>query len=151
MNGFYYVIHKLRDYIKETGFINSVSTGDIFEVDLVKQTIYPLSHIIVNNASPKEFVTSYNISILFMDIVEISKDIPVNLFDNNTNMLDILNDQITIAQRLVSSLKRGDLFSNLIQIDGDPLCEPFTDRFENKVAGWTLTFDIIVPNEMTIC
>jgi hypothetical protein len=151
MNGFYYVIHKLRDYIKETGFINSVSTGDIFEVDLVKQTIYPLSHIIVNNASPKEFVTSYNISILFMDIVEISKDIPVNLFDNNTNMLDILNDQITIAQRLVSSLKRGDLFNNLIQIDGDPLCEPFTDRFENKVAGWTLTFDIIVPNDMTIC
>jgi hypothetical protein len=151
MNGFYYVIHKLRDYIKETGFVNSVSTGDIFEVDLVKQTIYPLSHIIVNNASPKEFVTSYNISILFMDIVEISKDFPVNLFDNNTNMLDILNDQITIAQRLVSSLKRGDLFSNLIQIDGDPLCEPFTDRFENKVAGWTLTFDIIVPNDMTIC
>lgn len=151
MNGFYYVIHKLRDYIKETGFVNSVSTGDIFEVDLVKQTIYPLSHIIVNNASPKEFVTSYNISILFMDIVEISKDLPVNLFDNNTNMLDILNDQITIAQRLVSSLKRGDLFSNLIQIDGDPLCEPFTDRFENKVAGWTLTFDIIVPNNMTIC
>jgi hypothetical protein len=151
MNGFYYVIHKLRDYIKETGFVNSVSTGDIFEVDLVKQTIYPLSHIIVNNASPKEFVTSYNISILFMDIVEISKDVPVNLFDNNTNMLDILNDQITIAQRLVSSLKRGDLFSNLIQIDGDPLCEPFTDRFENKVAGWTLTFDIIVPNDMTIC
>lgn len=151
MNGFYYVIHKLRDYIKETGFVNSVSTGDIFEVDLVKQTIYPLSHIIVNNASPKEFVTSYNISILFMDIVEISKDLPVNLFDNNTNMLDILNDQITIAQRLVSSLKRGDLFSNLIQIDGDPLCEPFTDRFENKVAGWTLTFDIIVPNDMTIC
>jgi len=151
MNGFYYVIHKLRDYIKETGFVNSVSTGDIFEVDLVKQTIYPLSHIIVNNASPKEFVTSYNISILFMDIVEISKDVPINLFDNNTNMLDILNDQITIAQRLVSSLKRGDLFNNLIQIDGDPLCEPFTDRFENKVAGWTLTFDIIVPNDMTIC
>jgi hypothetical protein len=151
MNGFYYVIHKLRDYIKETGFVNSVSTGDIFEVDLVKQTIYPLAHIIVNNASPKEFVTNYNISILFMDIVEISKDLPVNLFDNNTNMLDILNDQITIAQRLVSSLKRGDLFSNLIQIDGDPLCEPFTDRFENKVAGWTLTFDIIVPNDMTIC
>lgn len=151
MNGFYYVIDKLRDYIKDTGFVHTVSTGDIFEVDLAKQTIYPLSHIIVNNASPKEYVSGYNISILFMDLVDISKENSVDVFEGNDNLLDILNEQLAIAQRLVSSLKRGELFSNLVQIDGDPLCEPFTDRFENKVAGWTLTFDIIVPNNMTIC
>ena len=151
MNGFYYVIDKLREHIKDTGFVNTVTTGDIFEVDLAKQTIYPLSHIIVNNASPRESVCNYNISILFMDLVDISKEDNINVFDNNDNLLDVLNEQLAIAQRLVSSLKRGDLFSNLVQIDGDPLCEPFTDRFENKVAGWTLTFDIIVPNDMTIC
>jgi len=151
MNGFYYVIDKLREHIKNTGFVNTVTTGDIFEVDLAKQTIYPLSHIIVNNASPRESVSNYNISILFMDLVDISKEDNINVFDNNDNLLDVLNEQLAIAQRLVSSLKRGDLFSNLVQIDGDPLCEPFTDRFENKVAGWTLTFDIIVPNDMTIC
>ena len=151
MNGFYYVIDKLRNYIKDTGFVNTVTTGDIFEVDLAKQTIYPLSHIIVNNASPKEYVSNYNISILFMDIIDISKEDNINVFENNDNLLDVLNEQLAIAQRLVSSLKRGDLFTNLVQIDGDPLCEPFTDRFENKVAGWTLTFDIIVPNDMSIC
>jgi hypothetical protein len=151
MNGFYYVIDKLRDYIKDTGFVHTVSTGDIFEVDLQKQTIYPLSHIIVNNASPKEFVSSYNISILFMDLVDVSKENATDIFEGNDNLLDVLNEQLAIAQRLVSSLKRGDLFSNLVQIDGDPLCEPFTDRFENKVAGWTLTFDIIVPNDMSAC
>ena len=151
MNGFYYVIDKLREHIKDTGFVNTVTTGDIFEVDLAKQTIYPLSHIIVNNASPKEYVSNYNISILFMDLVDLSKEDNINIFDNNDNLLDVLNEQLAIAQRLVSSLKRGDLFSNLVQLEGDPLCEPFTDRFENKVAGWTLTFDIIVPNDMTIC
>jgi hypothetical protein len=151
MNGFYYVIDKLRDYIKDTGFVNTVTTGDIFEVDLAKQTIYSLAHIIVNNASPKEYVSNYNISILFMDLVDISKEDNINVFENNDNLLDVLNEQLAIAQRLVSSLKRGDLFTNLVQIDGDPLCEPFTDRFENKVAGWTLTFDIIVPNDMSIC
>lgn len=151
MNGFYYVIDKLREHIKDTGFVNTVTTGDIFEVDLAKQTIYPLSHIIVNNASPKEYVSNYNISILFMDLVDLSKEDNINIFDNNDNLLDVLNEQLAIAQRLVSSLKRGDLFSNLVQLEGDPLCEPFTDRFENKVAGWTLTFDIIVPNDMSIC
>jgi hypothetical protein len=86
-----------------------------------------------------------------MDLVDISKENATYVFEGNDNLLDVLNEQLAIAQRLVSSLKRGDLFSNLVQIDGDPLCEPFTDRFENKVAGWTLTFDIIVPNDMSIC
>jgi len=29
--------------------------------------------------------------------------------------------------------------------------EPFVDRFENKLAGWTATFDVVVQNDMTIC
>jgi hypothetical protein len=32
-----------------------------------------------------------------------------------------------------------------------PNCEPFIDRFENKLAGWTMTFDVLFPNDMTIC
>ena len=54
MNGFYYAVGTLRDYLKANGFINTVSTGDIYDVDLAKQTIYPYVHIIVNNATPKE-------------------------------------------------------------------------------------------------
>ena len=30
-------------------------------------------------------------------------------------------------------------------------CEPFVDRFENKLAGWTGTFDVVIQNDMTIC
>jgi len=29
--------------------------------------------------------------------------------------------------------------------------KPFVDRFENKVAGWTATFDVLVNNDITIC
>ena len=86
-----------------------------------------------------------------MDIVDISKTESVNVFDGNDNLLDVLNSQLAIASKMVTDLRRGDLYSDLVQIDGDALCEPFTDRFENKVAGWTVTFDLIVPNSMTIC
>lgn len=151
MTGFYYAVSTLRDYLKNGGFINTVTTGDIYEVDLAKQTIYPLVHIIVNNATPKENSLGFNISVLFMDIVDLSKQDNVNVFDNNDNLLDVLNTQLAIASKMVTDLRRGDLYSDLVQIDGDPLCEPFTDRFENKVAGWTVTFDLVVPNDMTIC
>lgn len=151
MNGFYYAVSTLRDYLKNGGWVNTVTTGDIYEVDLAKQTIYPLVHIIVNNATPKENQLSFNISVLFMDLVDLSKQDNVNIFDNNDNLLDVLNTQLAIASRMITDLRRGELFTDLVQLDGDALCEPFTDRFENKVAGWTVTFDLVVPNDMTIC
>ena len=151
MTGFYYIVSTLKDYLKANGFINTVTTGDIFEVDLAKQTIYPLVHIIVNNATPKENQLSMNLSVLFMDIVDLSKSDTTDVFENNDNLLDVLNTQLALANRMITDLRRGSLYSNLVQLEGDALCEPFTDRFENKVAGWTVTFDLVVPNNMTIC
>ena len=48
-------------------------------------------------------------------------------------------------------LKRGDLYRTKYQLDGDVSLEPFVDRFENKVAGWTATFDVFVNNDIEIC
>jgi hypothetical protein len=151
MNGYYYVANRLKDYLKATTFINTVTIGDIFEVDLTKQTIYPLSHIIVNNAALSENTITLNISILFMDIVDISKQAITDLWDGNDNEQDVLNTQLGLANRLVSDMLRGTLFSELVQVVGSQNCEPFIDRFENKIAGWTLTFDVMIPNDMTIC
>lgn len=151
MNGYFYVVNTLKNYLKATPFVNTVTIGDIFAVDLTKQTIFPLNHIIVNNATLGEVTMSMNISILFMDLVDDSKQEIVDLWEGNDNEQDVLNTQLTQAQRLSSDLMRGSLYSSQVVITSEPLAEPFTDRFENKIAGWTLTFDVIVPNEMTIC
>ena len=45
----------------------------------------------------------------------------------------------------------GDLYVEKYQLEGDPQIEFFVDRFENKLAGVTTTFNVLVPNEMTIC
>jgi hypothetical protein len=151
MNGYYYLVNTLKDYLKATNVINSVTIGDIFKVDLNKQTIFPLSHIIVNNAQLTENTTSLNVSILFMDIVDESKAEITDIWDGNDNEQDVLNTQLALASRLTSALIRGGLFTSLVQVISAPSAEPFTDRFENKVAGWTLTFDVMIPNDMTIC
>lgn len=151
MNGYYYLVHRLKTYLDATGFVNSVSIGDIYEVDLKKQTMFPLSHIIVNNATPSEQFLSFNISILFMDIVDDSKSEVTDLFEGNDNTHDVLNTQCSIGNKLVLDLIRGDLYDEMVQISGTPSLEPFVDRFENKIAGWTLTFDVNIPQDMTIC
>ena len=151
MNGYFYVVNTLKNYLKATSFVNTVTIGDIFAVDLTKQTIFPLNHIIVNNATLGEVTMSMNISILFMDLVDDSKEEIVDLWEGNDNEQDVLNTQLAQAQRLSSDLMRGSLYNSQVVVTSEPSAEPFTDRFENKIAGWTLSFDVIVPNDMSIC
>jgi hypothetical protein len=150
MNGYYSIVSGIRDYIKSLGLVNTVTIGDIYDVDLDKQTMYPLTHIISNNAQLTQSQIILNLSILFMDIVDESKEQRINVFDGNDNELDVLNTQLAIANRFTNEVLRGDYFNNY-DIIGTPTAEPFVDRFENKIAGWTLTFDIAVPNDMTVC
>ena len=86
-----------------------------------------------------------------MDIVDMSKSQVNNLFRGNDNEQDVLNTQLAVLTKLAAVLKRGDLYTQKYQLQGDVSCEPFVDRFENKLAGWTGTFDIIIENDMTIC
>lgn len=148
---YYQILNTIKAEIEATNLVSTVTEGDIFRVDLSKQTIFPLAHIMINSASFEANVIRYNVSIIAMDVVDISKDETTDLFIGNDNEQDVLNTQIVMLNRVYDKLIRGDYFLNLGIIDGNPSCEPFIERFENNLAGWTMTFDYLVSNEMTIC
>ncbi len=151
MKGFYQITTAIKDQLHKDLFVNTVSSGDIFEIDLNKQTIFPLSHIIVNNAQYNGNVWIFNISVLCMDVVDFSKTEQLDQFLTNDNEQDVLHTQLMVINRLLEVLRRGSLMDAGYELSGTPNCEPFTDRFENKIAGWTVTFDVMVANEMTSC
>ena len=148
---YYEILTKLQTELNNDPLINTVSEGDIFSIDLSKQTIFPLCHIMVNSATFVDNVIQYNISIMAMDIVDISKDETTDKFRGNDNEQDILNQQISVLNRLYEKLRRGNLYDDNYQVEGSPNVEPFIDRFENKLAGWTMTVNINTPNVMTVC
>ena len=151
MVGYYTILETLRAELDSSPFVNTVTEGSIFDVDLSKQTIFPLSHIMVNSASIEEHVIRYNISVMAMDIVDVSKAATTNLFRGNDNEQDVLNTQFAVLQRLAGSMLNGAISDLGYEIETAPTCEPFSERFENLLAGWTMTFDLVVPNEMSIC
>ena len=148
---YYEILTKLQTELNNDTLINTVSEGDIFSIDLNKQTIFPLCHIMVNSATFVDNVIQYNNSIMSMDVVDISKEETTDKFRGNDNEQDILNTQINILNRLYEKLRRGNLYDDNYQVDGTPSLEPFIDRFENKLAGWTMTENINTPNVMTVC
>lgn len=151
MKGFYNVTKQIKEALEAEPFVNTVTFGSIDDVDLNKTTIFPLSHVIVNNTTVGTKTLTFNISILSMDVVDISKDEVTDIFVGNDNEQDVLNTQLALQTRVINKLQRGDLYTDLFQIEGDVSCEPFVDRFENKLAGWAATFDVVVQNDMTIC
>jgi hypothetical protein len=150
MSTFYEITTVIKTQLLLDAFVNTVTMGDIFNVDLNKQTIFPLSHIIVNSASYQGNILVYNISILSMDIVDESKELITDIFLGNDNEQDVLNTQMMVANRFLEVLRRGALYENYNLI-GNANIEFFTERFENKLAGVTTTFDMSIRNTMTKC
>ena len=62
MRQVYTVLDKLRLKLKENGITNTVTFGDILEVDLDKTTIFPLTHITLGDVvfSPHIIKLLYN-------------------------------------------------------------------------------------------
>jgi hypothetical protein len=149
--GFYQITKTIKEQLLDDINVNTVTTGDITDIDLAKQTMYPLSHIIVNNVTLEENIYRFNISVLAMDIVDQSKEATTDIFKGNNNEQDVLNTQLVVLNKLIQVLRMGTLYQNKYQLDGDPTCEPFYDRFENQVAGWACTFDVLIQNDINIC
>lgn len=151
MKGFYQVTETIKNQLLADVNVNTVTSGDITRIDLSKQTMFPLSHIIVNNVGNQDNILRFNLSVLSMDVVDISKEETVDVFRGNNNEQDILNTQLAVLNKLVQVLRGGTLHQDLYQLDGTPNFEPFYDRFENEMAGWALTFDVLIPNDIEIC
>ena len=107
--------------------------------------------MIVNSVSVEENVLRFNISILACDVVDQSKDETTDRFTGNDNEQDILNTQLAVLNRLIQRLRMGSLHTDMYQLEGNPSLTPFMDRFENQLAGWSSTMDIVIYNDIYIC
>ena len=155
MRQFYNITKTIKDTLEAHSQVNVVTFGDIFEIDLNKQTIFPLSHITVNQATFEGQTVRMSITLIAMDIVDETKEDPRSQnepFFGTSNEQDILNTQLAVINDVVTELGKGTLYTDLYQLDGNPSCVPFSERFENLLAGWTATFDVLLPNnEISIC
>ena len=151
IRGYYQLTSTIEEQLLADVNNNTVSIGDISKLNLNKQDIFPLAHMIVNNVTVEEQVLRFNISILACDIVDQSKDETTDRFTGNDNEQDILNTQLAVLNRLIQRLRMGSLHTDMYQLDGNPSLSPFNDRFENQLAGWSADMDILIYNDIYIC
>jgi len=153
MRQVYTVLDKLRLKLKENGITNTVTFGDILQIDLDKTTIYPLSHITLGDVVFSPHIVTATIQLFCLDVVDKTNELTDDdIFYGNDNLQDILNTQLQVVNDIQAELRRGGLFDDNLQLTTDVTASPFMDNFENELAGWAVTINIEMPNtEHTIC
>lgn len=149
--GFYLVTNVIKDELINNPSIKTCTFGDITDVDLQKQTMFPLAHVIIDSVTHAEKSMQFTFTILTMEQIDSSKEYVADLFLGNNNTHDILNTQLTVSNKLVTRLRKGQLYADGYELVGDATCEPFFDRFDNLLAGWATTFTVQIFNDLNYC
>jgi len=143
MNNLYQVLDELREFILLSDFTNTVTFGELSDVDLSKLTNFPLVHIVLGDATIRENTIDFEINMLACDIVDQSKELPAEVFLGNNNVQDILATQMKVVTDICNFLRRNDKVVNkYITIVDDVRAVPFLERFENQLAGWDVTLTL---------
>ena len=148
MTKYYELLANLKASAEETNLVNMITQGDITAIDIQKNMRYPLVHIIVNNATFQNQTIRFNVDIICADILDVNKESVTDIFRGNDNEIDILNNTLTILNRMFEVFRRNP---NDFEVDTDATLNPFVMRFENGLAGWQLTFDVVTYSNMSIC
>tara|TARA_R110002012_G_scaffold318157_1_gene535786 strand:+ start:234 stop:743 length:510 start_codon:yes stop_codon:yes gene_type:complete len=124
--------------------IQAVTTGDIWDIDLNKNTLFPLLHISTIDVNASKGQLQHNFQLVVADIVEPNEA---------ENEQEVLSDTLAIMLDIVSIFRSGTtlyLSGTAIGQEArywtadDFTLEPFTERFDNTLAGWTLTLPIVI-------
>ena len=150
MKEYYGLVDNIYNYLNGNNNINTVSYGDIFDVDLSKQTIFPLAHITVNDVTFEDHFMRFAINVICMDVVdefEESRQERSNTIYGSDNRQDILNSMLSVVNGLQSALRRGKMKENDYEINESPTATQFEDRFENLLCGWSMVLNVEIPND----
>lgn len=147
---FYKLIDSIKSELKAQRITNTVTFGNLSEVDIDKTTIFPLAHFLTPSVSFNGSTNEFEVRILFLDIVDKDNKFE-NSFQGNNDLHDILNTQLVAANYISNSIRRGALSNSGYQLVGDPSAEMIIDQYENLLAGWGVTFSVVAKSEDTTC
>ncbi len=147
----YRVIDTIKEELSTNPFCNKVTLGELTEIDLAKMTMFPLANITLDNVTHKENSLSFQITVTNVDIVDISKEVPVDDIYGNDNLVYIWTNQLYVINRLVARLRESSINDYIWELDNDPQSDFINKEMENMLAGFQTTINLTIPNDINKC
>ena len=147
--------------------ISTVSVGDIYDIDLEKETKFPLFHLNPTSVTTGDSTLTYNFQIFVMDMVSEKEDWQTEqqsdiakLVNTKSNEQEVFNQTLEICTDFIGMLRHSmqqslygtaDINEPLYFTEGQFTIEPFTERFDNLCCGWVFQIGVIVQNDFQTC
>jgi hypothetical protein len=148
MNSLFALTDAIKNELDNNVLLNSVTYGDVDEIELLKSNRYPLAHVGISTGTISDSTSEINLSIIFIQQVD---DVKEQEDSFNDSELYAQNNMLSAATRLVQVLKRGDLYQQGFQLEEDATVEFFGDRFTDRVAGVTVDMTVTIKNQASVC
>ena len=146
------VVNTLKNIGEQHHQIATVTTGDIYEINLEKMEKFALMHINPVNVVAGEYGLTYNFQIFIMDMVtEKSNWTESNIQSANrlSSGQEVLSECLQIAVDVISMLRHSehqslttadDINSPKYFAQGEQTLEPFSERFDNWLSNSSSDF-----------
>jgi len=136
------ILKYIEQYQQQSPRMNSFGYGDIVYYATTNSgtTEYPLVFVTPVNVTYDENITTYNLSVIFGDIVN----------TDMTNEADVVSDMSLEAKRFIATIKRGFL-EDKIDVEIPVIGQPFFERFNDHIGGIALDVNIIVNEYLDAC
>tara|TARA_R110000803_G_scaffold22081_4_gene55126 strand:- start:884 stop:1414 length:531 start_codon:yes stop_codon:yes gene_type:complete len=155
-------INTLKQLGIEHEQIATTTTGDIYDIDLEKNTLFPLFHINPVNVSTGQSELTYNFQLFVMDVVgerENWTEANIQSADRLSNEQEVLSSCLQICVDIIGIMRHSkwqgagelDINDPVYFTEGEYTIEPFTERFDNLLTGWVFSIGIVVQNDFQTC
>lgn len=152
MNGYYGLLNIIKTSLMQNGEVKTVVTQDIDVNEIFanyKHDIFPFAQIVTSTATIDKGVTTFDVDIGLADIIDTPKKVVEDKFNGVSNEIDIYNTLYVILRRVADQLI-NDTYTTDLTIAGRPSLDKFLIP-EHQACGWTLSFQIEVPNTISYC
>jgi len=152
---YYNILNYFRTIMNNHPSITVVSQGDITEVDTHEFPAYPIGNVNIIDAKFGASVTNFTVQLIVADKIKnknnestgVQNNLTIPFFGVN-DMIDIHANTLAILNDLTSYTQRGVAG---FEIDSDIVNQPFADKFNNGLAGWSTTFTLTTHNDKNRC
>jgi hypothetical protein len=158
-------IDTLKSLGSEHHQIATTTTGDIFDIDLANpNTLFPLFHINPVSVTTGQSELTYNFQLFICDLVSEKENWTEANFQSAeglSNEQEVLSSCLQICVDIIGMFRHSkwqsakssgtDIDAPVYFTDGEYTLEPFTERFDSLLTGWTFTIGIVVQNDFQTC
>jgi hypothetical protein len=152
---YYNVLNYFKTIMNNHPTIEVVTQGDLSDIDTKEYPAYPMGNINITDSVFTANTTEFTVQLIVADKVKEKNNESSgsankqaiafygtdDVVDIHANTLAVLNDLTAYTQRGVAGF----------EINGEITCQPFYDRFNNGLAGWSATFTLTTHNDKNRC